>query len=204
MDSSHPRPVTLRGFALSLVAVFSVVVLASMPTAEAQYGGVSGLFVTTSPTNPGFADFTGLGCAGGEEVVLYMPGIVPTSADPAATQSVPGRILAVTTSTASANALEDGTFAFPNIELPTDLDPGTYRVHSRCGDLDLEVFIQIASDGAITLEPDLDAPIQNEIPEALPFTGRNASRLMSFAAGLLALGVSLAAYSRRSALGARR
>lgn len=179
-----------------LVLLGSTVVAPAL--ASAQYGGVSGLFVTTSPTNPGFADFTGLGCEGGVEVVLYLPGIQPTSADPLASQTVPGRILAVTTSASSADPLLDGTFAFPDTELPTDLEPGAYEVHSRCGDLDLRVLIQLSSDGSITVDPDPDTPIKNTIPEALPFTGQNSSRLVSFAVGLVAAGLALAAYSHRT------
>ncbi len=186
------------------MALLLLVAFGSPTVAGAQYGGVSGLFVTTSPTRPGMADFTGLGCEGGVEVVLYLPGIQPTSNDPFSTQSVPGRILAVTTSVARPGSLEDGTFAFPDVELPTDLEPGTYRVHSRCGDLDLEVLIHISSDGSITFEPNGEAPAINDIPEALPFTGRNASRLLSLAAGLVAMGVSLAAYARRSPVSTRR
>lgn len=201
---SHPRSVTGLRVLVSIIAAFLLVMFGSPSVVGAQYGGVSGLFVTTSPTNPGFADFTGLGCDGDVEVVLYLPGVQPTSSDPASNQSVPGRVLAVTTSVASPGTIENGTFAFPNVELPTDLEPGTYRVHSRCGDLDLEVLIQLSPDGTITLEPNVDTPIVNEIPEALPFTGRNSSRLLSFAAGLVVMGVSLSAYARRSLVATRR
>lgn len=192
------------GGLLAAVVITSVMLVASASPATAQYGGVSGLFVTISPTNPDVADFTGLGCAGGDEVVLYLPSVTPTSADPASVQSVPGRVLAVTTARISQNELEDGTFAFPGVVLPTDLEPGTYAVHARCGDLDLRVLIEIAADGTITVEPDAgadsdsDPSSESQIPEALPFTGRNASRLVSLAAAFVAVGVSLGAYGRRS------
>lgn len=200
------RP-TLRahplGGVLTFAAVALTLLLAFASSANAQYGGVSGLFVTISPTSPNIADFTGLGCAGGDEVVLYLPTVTPTASDPSSVQSVPGRVLAVTTARSSNNELEDGTFAFPGVVLPADLDPGTYAVHARCGDLDLRVIIEISADGAISVEPDTDPDTgpatENQIPEALPFTGRNANRVVSFAAGLVAVGVSLGAYGRRAA-----
>jgi hypothetical protein len=187
-------------FRRSIVALLAILVSTAVSPSflSAQYGGVSGLFVTTSPTSPGFADFTGLGCAGGVEVVLYLPGIQPTTIDPPASQSVPGRILAVTTSVDSADSLENGIFAFPNVQLPTELGPGTYDVHSRCGNLDLSVLIRLSSDGSLSIDPDPDAPIVNGIPEALPFTGGNSSRLVSFASALVAVGLALAAYSHRT------
>lgn len=194
------RPGGLR----AVLAIIAVVLVASAAPASAQYGGVSGLFVTLSPTSPDVADFTGLGCSGGDEVVLYLPTVTPTSADPASVQSVPGRVLAVTTARTSQNDLEDGTFSFPGVILPTDLEPGVYAVHARCGDLDLRVLIEIAADGTISVEPEPDADSEtdpaadNPIPEALPFTGRNASRLVSLAAAFVAVGVSLGAYGRRS------
>lgn len=185
---------------LAALAIAAALVVASTGPASAQYGGVSGLFVTISPTSPNVADFTGLGCQGGDEVVLYLPTVTPTSGDPASVQSVPGRVLDVTTARTSANDLEDGTFAFPGVILPTDLEPGTYAVHARCGDVDLRVLIEIAASGAISVEPDTDSDpaSESQIPEALPFTGRNASRLVSLAAAFVAVGVSLGAYGRRS------
>jgi len=179
--------------------------IAVAPVANAQYGGISGLYVTTSPDRPGFADFTGLGCNGGEEVILYFPGLAPTSADPQGSQSVPGRILAVTTSITSADALLNGTFSFPNVRLP-DVEPGVYEVHSRCGGLDLRVLIQIDIDGRVTLDPGSTTPILNETPTdsaidgapgTLPFTGRNSDRVVSLSVGLIAAGVALMAASRR-------
>ncbi len=170
--------------------------------AGAQYGGVSGLFVTSSPTRPGVADFSGLGCQGGEEVVLYFPGLQPTNTDPAATQSVPGRILAVTTAVSSPDALLNGTFSFSNVVLPTDVEPGVYEIHARCGTLDLRVLIQINGDGEITIDTDPDAPIINAteeegIPGALPFTGSDSNRVVSMGAGLIAAGIAFLALSRR-------
>jgi hypothetical protein len=65
-------------------------------------------------------------------------------------------------------------------------------------------LVQLSSDGSITIDPDTDAPVINSnpgrIPDALPFTGQHSSRLISFAAGLVALGLSLAALSRRGTL----
>lgn len=189
-----------------MAALLSILLMA--PPVGAQYGGISGLFVTTSPDRPGFADFSGLGCPGGHEVVLYFPGLAPTNADPVAEQSVPGRILAVTTSTSSLEAQINGTFVFPNVRLPTDVEPGVYQIHARCGSVDLRVLIQISSNGQITIDPDPTVPITNQtssdgvpggFPEALPFTGRSSSRVASMAAGLIAAGVAVLAVSRRPA-----
>ena len=169
----------------------------------AQYGGISGLFVTTSPDRPGFADFTGLGCSGGQEVILYFPGLQPTANDPVGSQPVPGRILAITTSTASADPLLNGTFSFPNVRLP-DVEPGVYEVHARCGGLDLRVLIQIDDNGLILLSPDPAAPIENRTttsngapPGVLPFTGRDSDRIVSLAIAVVAMGALLVAASRR-------
>lgn len=186
----------------ALVAVMLSGLFATGTPAAAQYGGISGLFVTTSPDTPGFADFSGLGCAGGVEVVLYFPGLPPTASDPVANQSVPGRIIAVGTSISSPDALLNGTFAFPDVRLPSDVEPGVYEVHSRCGGLDLRVRIQIDSDGAISLQTDPDVPVINPtenpgIPQALPFTGRESNRVASLAIGIVAMGVALLALSRR-------
>jgi hypothetical protein len=195
-----PKRAVLR--VLSTMVLMLTVFAFAPQSADAQYGGVSGLFVTTSPTNPGFADFSGLGCQGGQEVVLYFPGLQATSGDPSATESVPGRILAVTTAASSPDALLNGTFKFPNVRLPTDVEPGVYEVHARCGDLDLRVVIQIDSDGLITINPDPDTPITNEtpdsgIPGSLPFTGGDPSRAVSLGAGVIAAGLSFMALSRR-------
>ena len=195
----------VRARLFGALIVLLTVLLILPAQAGAQYGGVSGLFVTISPGRAGRADFSGLGCLGGEEVVLYFPGLQATSRDPFATQTVPGRILAVTTATSSPDPLINGTFSFPNVRLPTDVEPGVYEVHSRCGSLDLRVLIQIDSQGVITINPDPDAPISNETdadgdaPEALPFTGRNASRVVSLGGGLIAAGFSFLALSRRRA-----
>jgi len=190
----------LRALALAISIFLALTVAPS--AAGAQYGGVSGLFVTTSPGNPGFADFSGLGCQGGQDVILYFPGLQQRSFDPAGSQTVPGRVLAVTTALSSADALLDGTFSFPNIQLPTGIDAGVYEVRARCGPLDLRVLIQIDANGLITTDPDPDAPITNGSPDggpngALPFTGRNASRVLSMGAGLIAAGLAFLALERR-------
>lgn len=179
----------------------------SIDPAGAQYGGISALFVSTSPDRPGFADFSGIGCDGDHEVVLYWPGLQPTAQDPAATQSVPGRILAVTRSVLSDDPLLNGTFTFPNVRLPTDVEPGVYEVHARCGDLDLRVLIQISDDGVITIDPDPLQPVNNETPTnttsssgidgPLPFTGRDSNRIVSMGAGLVAAGFAILSISRR-------
>jgi hypothetical protein len=184
--------------AISMLLAFTI----TPGSASAQYGGVSGLFVTTSPESPGFADFSGLGCEGGQEVILYFPGLQQRSFDPAGSQTVPGRVLAVTTAVSSPDALLNGTFSFPNIRLPTDVDAGVYEVRSRCGSLDLRVLIQIDANGLITTDPDSEAPISNSSPDdgpngALPFTGRNANRVVSMGAGLIAAGLAFSALARR-------
>ncbi len=188
---------------LSTISIVLLLVMSALGSpAGAQYGGVSGLFVTSSPTRPGIADFSGLGCQGGEEVVLYFPGLQPTNTDPAATQTVPGRILAVTTAVSSPDALINGTFSFSNVVLPTDVEPGVYEIHARCGTLDLRVLIQINGDGEITIDTDPNAPIINAtneegIPSALPFTGSDSNRIVSMGAGLIAAGIAFLALSRR-------
>ena len=198
------RPGAIHRASVALLIALSTLAFLA-PGAAAQYGGISGLFVTTSPDRPGFADFSGLGCVGGSEVVLYFPGLAPTSTDPTASQSVPGRILAVTTATTSADPLLNGTFTFPNVRLP-DVEPGVYEIHARCGGLDLRVLIQIDGNGLITLNPDQSIPIENEtgggftngVPNgSLPFTGRDSDRVLSLGAGIVAMGVAFLAASRR-------
>ena len=192
---------TSRGFwrQLAVAVVVALTLLtASAGPAGAQYGGISGLFVTTSPDRPGFADFSGLGCSGGQEVILYFPGLQQRSTDPVGGQSVPGRILDITTSLASADPLLNGTFSFPNVRLP-DVPAGVYEVHSRCGGLDLRVLIQIDANGLIVLNPDPTVPVTNPtgIPGTLPFTGRESDRVVSLAVGVVAMGAALIAVSRR-------
>lgn len=205
--------------AIGIAAVVFVALTTTLPVvgatgASAQYGGISALFVSTSPDRPGMADFSGLGCNGGQEVILYWPGLPATAQDPVGSQSVPGRILAVTQSTLSDDPLLNGTFTFPNVTLP-DVAPGVYEVHSRCGDLDLTVLIQISDDGFITINPDPTTPATNGTPSTitndgpggpsgpsgpngpLPFTGRESSRIVSLGAGFLAAGLAVLALSRR-------
>lgn len=194
-------------FTAVLVALF-LSVLTAVPVA-AQYGGITGLLVTTDPNNPGLGDFSGLGCPAGTEVVLYFPGLVPTASDPATTQSVPGRVIAVTTSISSPNGLLDGTFNFPDITLPDDLEPGLYEIHSRCGDLDLSVIVELHTDGSITVEvPAPGGPgssgdpngTGDNPPGTLPFTGRESSRIIALSAGFIAAGIASLSLSRRRQL----
>lgn len=186
------------------LAAFSAVLLFGMATASpvmAQYGGVSGLFVITSPDEPGVADFNGLGCSGGDEVVLYLPGIPPTANDPAANTSVPGRVIAVTTALRSADALVDGTFSFRNVVLPSDLEPGFYAFHARCGTLDLLVVLEVTAGGDVVVTPQDEVDdIRDQIvnpPATLPFTGRESSRLVSLAAALVVAGAGFVVVARR-------
>ena len=65
---------------IGALLVMAIAIGGLIAPAGAQYGNLAGLFVITSPTNPNQADFTGLGCAGGVEVVLYMPGVETTLA----------------------------------------------------------------------------------------------------------------------------
>lgn len=195
----------LRRLVIVLIAALTAVAAAPAP-AGAQYGGISGLFVTTSPDRPGFADFSGLGCSGGQEVILYFPGLQQRSTDPVGGQPVPGRILAITTSLSSPDPLLNGTFSFQNVRLP-DVEPGVYEVHTRCGGLDLRVLIQIDDNGLIILDPDPTVPIRNPttgttgaIPGALPFTGRDSDRLLSMGVGIVAMGAALVAASRRQSV----
>lgn len=186
------------------LAAFSVILLVGTLAASpamAQYGGVSGLFVITSPDEPGVADFNGLGCSGGDEVVLYLPGIPPTANDPAAATSVPGRVIAVTTALRSADALVDGTFSFRSVDLPTDLEPGFYAFHARCGTLDLLVVLEVTAGGDVVVTPQDEVDeIRDQIvnpPATLPFTGRESSRLVSLAAALVVAGAGFVVVARR-------
>jgi len=186
----------------STAVLLAALIIVASPSAEAgaQYGGISGLFVITSPTDPGVADFNGLGCAGGEEVALYMPGITPTPSDPPAANAVPGRVLAVTTSVVSADALFDGTFVFDDVILPTDLSAGIYEVHSRCGALDLVVFVELSPSGVVVIQPtDPGDPVLDDVRNptgSLPFTGRSSNRMASYGALLAGLGVVFLAAGR--------
>ena len=189
---------------LSAVLVALFLTLLSASPVAAQYGGITGLLVTTDPNNPGHGDFSGLGCPPGTEVVLYFPGLVPTADDPAATQTVPGRILAVTTSISSPDGLLDGTFTFPNVAFPEDLEPGVYRIHSRCGALDLSVIVELHTDGSITVVvPSPGGPGTSGNPGTgdpssfLPFTGRESSRIVALSAGFIAAGLASLSISRR-------
>lgn len=190
----------LRRFPAVLVAVALCLVFIAVP-AGAQYGGVSGLFVITSPDEPGVADFNGLGCPSGSEVVLYLPGIPATADDPRAATNVPGRVVAVTTAVVSDDALRDGTFSFTDVDLPDDLAPGFYEFHARCGTVDLTVVIELTAGGGVTVTPDEEIEsIRDQIVNpsgTLPFTGRESSRLLSFAAALFAAGGAFLLAARR-------
>lgn len=193
LSATAPARLGVRVLALAIVFV----VLGST-SASAQYGQLSGLFVITSPDDPDVADFTGLGCAGGSEVVLYMPGITPTASDPTAGQSVPGRILAVTTAVSSPDPLLDGTFVFDDVRLPTDLQPGLYEVHARCGPVDLSVLVRLGINGIVVVQPDEADPDEILNPtDPLPATGRSSLRYVSVGVLLLGLGTLLVGTSRR-------
>jgi hypothetical protein len=192
----------VKSFRLVLAALVVCCSLLGLSTpALAQYGGVSGLFVITTPTEPGVADFNGIGCAGGVEVVLYLPGIPPTAVDPVVDTPVSGRVIAVTRSVSSADPLRNGTFSFAGVRLPVDLEPGFYQFHARCGDLDLSVVIELTAGGVVTVTPEgeIDA-IRDQIvnpPTTLPFTGRESSPLIAFAAALVAAGTAFIAVGKR-------
>ncbi|MGI9607438.1 MAG: LPXTG cell wall anchor domain-containing protein [Acidimicrobiales bacterium] len=195
--STADRTIVTAARALLVSLVLS---LGFAAPAAAQYGGISGLFVSISADRPGFADFTGLGCEGGSRVVLYMPGIQPTSSDPASPVSVPGRILRVTRAESSDDPLVDGTFVFPRVRIPPTLEPGVYAVHARCGDLDMRVHIELSESGSITVTTGTPEDVLNpieDIPGALPFTGGTPSRLLALAGALLAAGVGFMAVARR-------
>jgi len=185
------------GLIRTALAVALVTLLALSAPAAAQYGGISGLFVITSPDEPGQADFNGTGCGGGEEVVLYLPGIAPTPSDPSATTIVTGRILAVTTALSSADPVLDGSFFFNDVVLPTDLEPGFYQFHTRCGDLDLNVVLELTTEGVRIVTPEEYIDRIRNVPDSIPFTGRESSELLSLAALLVTGGVLLVAAGRR-------
>ncbi len=180
----------------ALAVVFLTLIVLAGPVA-AQYGGISGLFVITSPDKPGLADFNGTGCDGGDEVVLYLPGIAATPSDPDATTIVEGRILAVTTAFSDAEPVLQGSFLFSDVVLPTDLEPGFYQFHARCGDLDLNVVLELTSDGVRIVTPEEYIDRIRNVPETIPLTGRESSELLSLAALLVTAGLLFAAAGRR-------
>ena len=187
----------LRGFLGLVVALITTMAL--IGPVGAQYGGITGLFVTITPDDPDGGSFTGLGCPSGHEVVLYIEGVPPTANDPVATQDVPGRIIAVTTATTSSNGLLDGTFSFQNIQIPDDLPPGRYVIHSRCGSVDVSVIIEISTDRSITVITTTGDPGNPAGPGSpLAFSGRESSRVVSLAAGIVAAGIGLISLSRRA------
>ncbi len=194
----------MGGYSRSVKVVWATVIAIAMLVSSAtpvaaQYGGISGLFVAISPATPNQGSFSGLGCVGGEEVVLYFPALSPTANDPAASQTVPGRIVAVTTARSDSNGLLDGSFTFPNVQFPSELEPGTYEVRARCGDVDLGVLIRLRADGSIEIEPSIDGGSidrSSGVPGALPFTGRSASTLLSVSAALVAAGIALLSLNR--------
>lgn len=180
-----------------LGALFALTLVFATPAA-AQYGGVSGLFVQPSEDTPGAADYSGLGCNGNEEVVLYLPGLPSAADDPTANTAVPGRIIAVTTSLDGSDPLLEGTFEFLGVFLPTELAAGVYEVHSRCGSLDLRVFVELGLDGTVTTDPDGGSPVLNPTDGSgtLPFTGGDPSRVLSLAGGLIAAGIGFLSIGR--------
>lgn len=186
------------------ILVALALMLTTAAPAHAQYGGITGLFVSSSIDTPKQADFTGLGCPSGSEVVLYFPDLAATTSDPVANQTVPGRIVAVTTALTDANSLIDGSFSFLGVQFPSNLEAGTYQVNSRCGALDQSVSVSLSVDCEIT---PVSTPF-NGVPPALtfvpdgnggflPFTGRESSRIASLGAGLLAAGVAAFSLARR-------
>lgn len=186
---------------IGILLIAAIAVGGTVAPAGAQYGNLAGLFVITSPTNPNQADFTGLGCAGGVEVVLYMPGVEATAGDPVAATAVPGRVLAVTTSVASADPLLNGTFNFDDVTLPTDIPRGIYEVHARCGGVDLVVLVELGAAGVIVIQPaDPNDPILDQIQNptgALAFSGRESNRTATYGLLLLGAGLLLVVATRR-------
>lgn len=187
---------------LSSLAIAACLLLGLLQVpAAAQYGGITGLFLLTSPDDPGRVDFQGLGCAPDEEVVLYLPGLTPAPSDPVAATTVPGRVLAVTTALGGSDPLESGTFVFEDVRLPTGLAAGVYEFHSRCGVLDVSLVAEIGSGGDLRIvSPDGYVDPIAAIPEAIPFTGRESSNLIAFAAALVAAGIAFLGVNRRSEL----
>lgn len=176
------------------VLIVAGLVLGFAAPVMAQYGGISGLFVVTSPDRPGFADFNGIGCQGGEVVTLYLPP-VPASAGGAGVEI----ILGTTTAISNADPLFDGSFLFRDIALPTNLISGFYEVHARCGNLDLVVLVELTDDGQIVITPPgSNDEIINETPGAIAFTGRESSRLLAYAAALIGAGSLLLGTGRLS------
>ncbi|NNC78902.1 MAG: hypothetical protein HKN94_02000 [Acidimicrobiales bacterium] len=193
--SSHARA---RVF-LPLLIVAALILGAAAPVA-AQYGGISGLFVVTSPDRPGVADFNGIGCQGGSTVTLYLP---PVPLDVGGTGVEV--ILGTTTAISNDDPLLDGAFLFRDVTLPANLRSGFYEVHARCGDLNLIVLVQLTSDGKIVITPpdNLD-DILNPTPGAIAFTGRESSRLLAYAAALIGIGSLLVGTGRLSDKSDRR
>lgn len=194
-------PRILARYLIGALLMVAIAIGGLIAPAGAQYGNLAGLFVITSPTNPNQADFTGLGCAGGVQVVLYMPGVEATSGDPIAATPVPGRVLAVTTSVASADPLLNGTFNFNDVTLPTDIPRGIYEVHARCGGVDLVVLVELGTQGVIVIQPaDRNDPILDQIQNptgALAFSGRESNRTATYGLLLVGAGLLLVVAARR-------
>lgn len=173
--------------------------------AAAQYGGITGLFLLTSPDDPGRVDFKGLGCEPGDEVVLYLPAIAATPNDPTTSSPLSGRVLAVTSAHGGSDPLESGTYIFEDIRLPPDLEPGIYEFHSRCGDLDVSVVAELGAGGGVRIVTS-DEYIDRigAVPEAIPFTGRQSNNLVALAAALVTAGLAFIGVNRRSELARSR
>lgn len=180
-------------------------IFATATPAIAQYGGISGLFVASDGNTSKQADFSGLGCESGAEVVLYLPDIDPSPTDPVANQSVPGRIIAVTTALTDANSLINGSFTFQDAQLPSTLDADIYQINSRCGLVDLSVLVRVTEDCEIIPiatqtnpdRPDSLAFASDGFGGFLPFTGSSPSRFLSLVAGLIAAGFAAISFGRR-------
>lgn len=184
----------VRARLLLPVLIVAGLVLGFAAPAVAQYGGISGLFVVTSPDRPGFADFNGIGCQGGDTVTLYLPP-VPASAGGSGDEI----ILGTTTAISNTDPLLDGSFLFRDVVLPTNLIAGFYEVHARCGDLDLVVLVELTDDGQVVITPPGDQDeIINQTPGTIAFTGRESSRLLAYAAAMIGAGSLLLGTGRLS------
>ena len=166
--------------------------------AAAQYGGVSGIFVSQNPNNPHNISIEGVGCAGGSEVVIYLPALAATDDDPDALTPVPGRIIAVTAAITSEDPTIDGTFSFDNLDLPAELAPGEYAIHARCGDQDIESLFVIPVQVAQTTTTTTALATPNAGVGQLPITGASSQRGAAFAAALMGLGAFFVVFARKT------
>lgn len=160
-------------FRKMLIGAFAAVALAAAPAA-AQYN----ITATPDPVLPGgTVTVTGDLCAAGAEVTVTLA--------PAATQ----RALDEPIQVGSGQANEDGEYSI-DVQIPADLDPGTYDLVVFCDGLFVEsVQITVAGPQVPTTQPPTGG-------DDLVRTGSNLNGLGLMGAGLL-LGGGIVLFATR-------